>query len=99
VLFRSGFKEIGRRLAPEIALLPIGAYHPASFRRVQKGPDEAMKVFRELRSHWLVPMHYGTFKLSFEDIDEPPRWLVELAIKENLMEKVRMLDEGVPEVF
>jgi len=46
-----------------------------------------------------VPMHYGTFKLSFEDLNEPPRWLVEIAIKENLMHKVRMLDEGVPEVF
>jgi len=94
-----GFKEIGRRLAPEIALLPIGAYHPASFRRVHMGPDEAVKAFRDLRARCLVPMHYGTFKLSFEDLNEPPRWLVEIAIKENLMHKVRMLDEGVPEVF
>jgi hypothetical protein len=52
-----------------------------------------------LRAHWLVPMHYGTFKLSFEDLNEPPRWLVEIAIKEDLMQKVRMLDEGVPVVF
>ena len=94
-----GFKEIGKRLSPEIALLPIGAYHPASFRRVHMGPDEAVKAFRDLRAHWLVPMHYGTFKLSFEDINEPPRWLIEIAIKENLMQKLRMLDEGVPVVF
>jgi L-ascorbate metabolism protein UlaG (beta-lactamase superfamily) len=94
-----GFKEIGRRLAPEIALLPIGAYHPESFRRVHMGPDEAIKAFKDLRAHWLVPMHYGTFKLSFEDLNEPPRWLVEIAIKENLMQKLRMLDEGVPAVF
>jgi L-ascorbate metabolism protein UlaG (beta-lactamase superfamily) len=63
------------------------------------GPDEAVKAFRDLRARCLVPMHYGTFKLSFEDLNEPPRWLVEIAIKENLMHKVRMLDEGVPEVF
>jgi L-ascorbate metabolism protein UlaG (beta-lactamase superfamily) len=94
-----GFREIGLRLAPQIALLPIGAYHPESFRRVHMGPDEAIKAFRDLRAQYLVPMHYGTFKLSFEDINEPPRWLVEIAIKENLMQKVRMLDEGVPEVF
>ena len=94
-----GFKEIGRRLAPEIALLPIGAYHPESFRHVHMGPDEAVKAFRDLRAHWLVPMHYGTFKLSFEDLNEPPRWLVEIAIKENLTAKLRMLDEGVPVVF
>jgi len=94
-----GFKEIGRRLAPEIALLPIGTYHPESFRRVHMGPDEAVKAFRDLRARWLVPMHYGTFKLSFEEMDEPPRWLREIAAKENLTQKLRMLDEGVPVVF
>lgn len=94
-----GFKEIGKGYAPEIALLPIGAYHPESFRRVHMGPDEAVKAFRDLHARWLVPMHYGTFKLSFEDLNEPPRWLVEIAIKENFMQKVRMLDEGVPVVF
>jgi L-ascorbate metabolism protein UlaG (beta-lactamase superfamily) len=94
-----GFKEIGSRLAPEIALLPIGAYHPESFRRVHMGPDEAIKAFKDLGSRWLVPMHYGTFKLSFEDLNEPPRWLVEIAVKENLTAKLRMLDEGVPVVF
>ncbi|MGO8837282.1 MAG: MBL fold metallo-hydrolase [Limisphaerales bacterium] len=94
-----GFKEISKRLAPEIALLPIGAYHPESFRRVHMGPDEAVKAFKELGARWLVPMHYGTFKLSFEDLNEPPRWLIEIAVKENLTAKLRMLDEGVPVVF
>ncbi|MGA9453615.1 MAG: MBL fold metallo-hydrolase [Verrucomicrobiia bacterium] len=94
-----GFKDIGRHLYPEIALLPIGAYHPESFRRVHMGPDEAVRAFRDLRARWLVPMHYGTFKLSFEEMDEPPRWLREIAAKENLTQKLRILDEGVPTVF
>ncbi len=94
-----GFKDIGRHLYPEIALLPIGAYHPESFRRVHMGPDEAVRAFRDLRARWLVPMHYGSFKLSFEEMDEPPRWLREIAATENLTQKVRMLDEGVPMVF
>ncbi len=94
-----GFKEIGRRLPPEIALLPIGAYHPVSFRRVHMGPDQAMKAFKDLGAQWLVPMHYGTFKLSFEDMDEPPRWLQQIAVEEKLTHKLRILEEGVPEVF
>jgi len=97
--YYDGFREIGERLAPEIALLPIGAYHPESFRHVHMGPDEAIKVFKELGSRWLVPMHYGTFRLSFEEMDEPPRWLLELAKKENLTRRIKVLDEGVPEVF
>ena len=93
------FKEIGRRCAPEIALLPIGAYYPDSFRNVHMGPDEALKVFRDLGAAWFVPMHFGTFKLSFEDLSEPPRWLRELALQNGMSHHVRILDEGVPEVF
>lgn len=94
-----GFKEIGRSCAPEIALLPIGAYHPATFRRIHMGPDEAIKVFKDLRAQWLVPMHYGAFRLSFEDMDEPPRWLRQLAEEQGLTRKLRFLEEGVPHVF
>jgi L-ascorbate metabolism protein UlaG (beta-lactamase superfamily) len=94
-----GFKEIGKKFSPELALLPIGAYHPESFRKVHMGPDEAIKVFKELGAKWLIPMHYGTFKLSFEEMDEPLRWLMELAAKNNLTRRIRPLEAGVPEVF
>jgi L-ascorbate metabolism protein UlaG (beta-lactamase superfamily) len=94
-----GFKEIGERLAPEIALLPIGAYYPDSFRHVHMGPDDALDAFRELGSKWLVPMHYGTFKLSFEPMDEPPRLLKEMAQTQQLANHIRMLEEGVPQLF
>ena len=94
-----GFAEIGRRFAPEIALLPIGAYFPESFRRMHMGPDEAVRVFRDLRAQWLVPMHYGAFKLSFEELDEPPRWLRELCQRDGLSHRLRILEEGVPQVF
>jgi L-ascorbate metabolism protein UlaG (beta-lactamase superfamily) len=94
-----GFKEIRKACRPEIALLPIGAYHPESFRHMHMGPDEAIKAFKDLHARWLVPMHYGTFRLSFEDLDEPPRWLRQLAAQEGLTHKVRMLEEGVPQVF
>lgn len=94
-----GFQEIGRHLVPEIALLPIGAYHPESFRHVHMGPDEAVKAFKELGATQLVPMHYGTFKLSFEELDEPPRWLQRIAAEEKLSHRVRILEEGTPTVF
>jgi L-ascorbate metabolism protein UlaG (beta-lactamase superfamily) len=94
-----GFKDIGANCRPEIALLPIGAYHPASFRRLHMGPDEAIKAFKDLHAKWLIPMHFGSFRLSFEDLDEPPRWLRQLAEKEGLTPKLRVLEEGVPKVF
>jgi L-ascorbate metabolism protein UlaG (beta-lactamase superfamily) len=58
-----------------------------------------MQVFRDLRAKWFVPMHYGAFKLSFEDLDDPPRWLREIAHREKMWHHVKMLEEGVPQVF
>jgi L-ascorbate metabolism protein UlaG (beta-lactamase superfamily) len=95
----AGFKEIGRAFAPEIALLPIGAYHPDSFRTVHMGPDEAIKAFKDLNARCLVPMHYGSFRLSFEELDEPPRWLRQIAEQEKLSPSLHILEEGAPEVF
>src|SRR5258708_7554844 len=94
-----GFKEIGKRCAPEIALLPIGAYHPESFRKLHMGPDEAVRVFKELKARWLIPMHFGSFRLSFEDLDEPPRFLRRIAAAEGVTPRLRILEEGVPQVF
>jgi L-ascorbate metabolism protein UlaG (beta-lactamase superfamily) len=94
-----GFKEIGRKYPPEIALLPIGAYYPDSFRRVHMGPDQALKAFRDLGAQWFIPMHYGTFRLSFEDMDEPPRWLKELCQTNGMTQHLKILEEGVPVIF
>ena len=62
-------------------------------------PDEAIKVFKELGSKWFVPMHYGSFKLSFEPMDEPPRLLRTLAEEAGPVDQLKLLEEGVPHVF
>ena len=67
----AGFREIGRRLSPELALLPIGAYNPPAFRNVHTNPADATRAFLDLNARWMVPMHYGTFRLSHEPMDEP----------------------------
>ena len=63
------------------------------------GAGRGGEGIQDLRARWLVPMHYGTFKLSFEEIDEPPRRFRQVVEGENLAKKVRMLEEGVPTVF
>jgi N-acyl-phosphatidylethanolamine-hydrolysing phospholipase D len=72
-----GFAEFGRRFAPiDAAILPIGAYEPRWFMRGQHlNPAEAWQAFGELGARWLLPMHWGTFDLTDEPLDEPPRAL------------------------
>jgi L-ascorbate metabolism protein UlaG (beta-lactamase superfamily) len=70
----AGFSEIGRRF-PGLAgaMLPIGAYDPPWFMESQHmNPEHAVQAFLDLGARDLLAMHWGTFKLTDEPLDEPP---------------------------
>jgi L-ascorbate metabolism protein UlaG (beta-lactamase superfamily) len=94
-----GFKEIGKRFPIEIALLPIGAYDAPSRREVHMNPEEAVQAFLELGARTLVPMHYGTFRLGYEPMDEPPERLRSSARARGVEKNVIVLTEGQPVVL
>ncbi len=94
-----GFREIGQRLRPDVALLPIGAYCPDSFRRVHTSPEDAVQAFLDLGARWMVPMHYGTFRLSYEPVDEPVPRLLADAKRRGIERKICVLEEGVTKFF
>jgi L-ascorbate metabolism protein UlaG (beta-lactamase superfamily) len=94
-----GFHEIGERLRPELAMLPIGAYDPPSFRNVHTSPADAVRAFLDLRARYMIPMHYGSFRLSHEPMDEPLKFLSSEARKHGIAERVLVLQEGVTQVF
>jgi N-acyl-phosphatidylethanolamine-hydrolysing phospholipase D len=70
-----GFAEIGRRLGPfDLAAVPIGAYAPPAMMRMHHmNPEEAVQAGLDLGGHRILGMHYGTFELTDEPLDEPPR--------------------------
>jgi L-ascorbate metabolism protein UlaG (beta-lactamase superfamily) len=72
------FREIRRRgAAPiDLALLPIGAYEPRWFMRVvHMNPTEAVQAHVDLEASQSIGMHFGTFQLTSEGIDDPVRAL------------------------
>lgn len=89
-----GFGEVGRRLAPRVALLPIGAYFPDSYRAVHTSPEEALRGFVETGAELMVPMHFGTFRLGREPMEEPPVRLMAEARRLGVEGRVRVLEEG-----
>jgi L-ascorbate metabolism protein UlaG (beta-lactamase superfamily) len=89
-----GFSEIGARLKPQVALLPIGAYFPDSYRTVHTSPEEAVRAFLELGAEQMVPMHYGTFRLGREPMDEPLQRLKAEATRIGMNGKLKILEEG-----
>jgi N-acyl-phosphatidylethanolamine-hydrolysing phospholipase D len=70
-----GFKEIGRRLGPfDLAALPIGAYSPAAMMEPSHlNPEQALEAGLALQARRTLAVHFGTFDLSDEALDEPPR--------------------------
>lgn len=67
------FREIGARFPSiDLALIPIGAYDPRWFMRpVHMDPEEGLQAHRDLRARRSIAMHFGTFQLTDEAIDEP----------------------------
>jgi L-ascorbate metabolism protein UlaG (beta-lactamase superfamily) len=94
-----GFPEIGRRFPIDVALLPIGAYEPPSLRAVHMNPEEALEACVELGAKVMVPMHYGTFRLSYEPMEEPPARLRAAARGRGLEDRVVWMREGGPRLF
>ena len=89
-----GFGEVGRRLSPKVALLPIGAYFPDSYRAVHTSPEEALRGFVETGAEVMVPMHFGTFRLGREPMEEPPVRLMREARRLGIESNVKVLEEG-----
>lgn len=68
-----GFKEIGEKWSGfDLAILPIGAYEPRWFMSpVHTSPEQSVQAFEDLNAEFMLPMHYNTFVLSDEALDEP----------------------------
>ena len=76
------FREVGARCGPfDFVMIPIGAYDPRWFMHVvHADPEEAVQIYQDLVSpHPTKPpplmlgIHWGTFRLTDESMDEPPR--------------------------
>jgi L-ascorbate metabolism protein UlaG (beta-lactamase superfamily) len=66
-----------RRHGPfRLAIIPIGAYLPREVMRDSHvDPAEAVRIFEALDPSRALAVHWGTFQLSFEGVNDPPRAL------------------------
>jgi L-ascorbate metabolism protein UlaG (beta-lactamase superfamily) len=71
------FSEIARRFSSiDLALIPIGAYEPRWFMQpMHVNPAEAVQIHRDVGPRVTLGMHFGTFRLTDEGIDDPRRAL------------------------
>ncbi len=91
------FKEIGRKLGPfDLAAIPIGAYEPRWFmKNHHMNPQEAVMVHQDIGAKKSIAIHWGTFVLTDEPLDEPPKMLRKAMEKQGLsIEEFRVLKHG-----
>jgi N-acyl-phosphatidylethanolamine-hydrolysing phospholipase D len=78
------FEQIGSRCGPfDLVMLPIGAYEPRWFMRsVHMNPEDTIQAYQALRGPGLQPpclaLHWGTFRLTDEAVEEPPNRFAQL---------------------
>jgi N-acyl-phosphatidylethanolamine-hydrolysing phospholipase D len=84
------FKEIGEVLGQvDLAMIPIGAYEPRWFMKTQHvNPLDAVEIFKDINAKSAFGIHWNTFVLTAEPIDEPPKAL-ESALHKNGLESER----------
>jgi L-ascorbate metabolism protein UlaG (beta-lactamase superfamily) len=80
------FRGIRQRLGPiDLALLPIGAYEPRWFMHAaHMNPAEAVQAHLDLEASQSIAMHFGTFQLTTEGVDDPVRALAEACDARNV---------------
>lgn len=91
------FREIGELFAPiDLALLPIGAYDPRWFMApVHVAPEESVRIHQDIGARQSVAMHWGTFVLTDEPMDEPPRRLKMALERQGISEsEFRVMQHG-----
>lgn len=73
--YSKDFRDIDARFHGfDLALLPIGAYAPRWFMHKQHvNPAEAVQIMRDVHAKQAIAIHWGTFELSDESLDQPPK--------------------------
>lgn len=81
--YSKDFADIRSRFGPiDLAALPVGCYEPRWFMKANHvNPEEAVQVHRDLGARRSVGIHWGTFRLTDERLDEPPAKLTEALVK------------------
>ena len=75
---------------------PDGAYEPYNFMKAaHMNPEEAVKAFDDLEAKYGIAIHWGTFKLTTEPMDEPPQRLLQSLNGQRISsEKFKVLGHG-----
>lgn len=90
-----GFAKIGERFGPfDVTLIEAGAYN-AKWPYVHMLPEQTVQAHQDLRGHWLLPIHNGTFALAMHAWYEPFEHVLALANARNVPVTTPVMGERI----
>ena len=95
--FFNGFDQIGARQSSpfDLAVFNLGAYEPRWFmQHSHLNPAECVTAFEQLGARWLMPIHWGTFRLGDEPVYLPPHDLKQEMTARGLASQLVDLPQG-----
>ena len=94
--YRNDFVTGMQNTRPDVALVPIGAYEPREwFHMMHMSPEDALQAFLDIKAKYMLPIHWGAFKMTREEIHEPPLVLRELVkARPDLENRIWWLEPG-----
>jgi L-ascorbate metabolism protein UlaG (beta-lactamase superfamily) len=89
------FEVLGELFELEVAILPVGAYEPRWFMKMQHmNPEEALQAFEDLDAGHMVGMHWGTYDLTDEPLNLGAERAAELADERDVRSRVHLPRPG-----
>lgn len=89
------FSQIGNSFALDVACLPIGHYSPHWLMGSRHmDPAQALKAFKDLKAKAMIPIHWGSFPISSEELTEPIRKLRESIYGTPVERHIHILNPG-----
>lgn len=88
------FGAVTKQRPVDVAVFNLGAYEPKWFRQAHSTSAEVWRMFSQTGARTLLPIHWGTFIISQETIDDPMLWLrAEAGAQFNEKVKIRYIGE------
>jgi L-ascorbate metabolism protein UlaG (beta-lactamase superfamily) len=79
------FKEIGNKYGPfDLTFIECGQYNE-QWPYIHSMPEQTVQAHKDLNGKYMVPIHWGKFRLSLHSWTEPIERVTEAAAKENVL--------------
>jgi L-ascorbate metabolism protein UlaG (beta-lactamase superfamily) len=95
------FKEIGRKFAIDVALIPIAPVEPHEFmKRVHADPEEALQIFDDVHARFMIPIHHRTFVQGLDSsLTFAQDQLKRLVVERHMEDRILILNIGEQYIF